>query len=96
MKLSELAAMIDAERELHDEIDAEIRKWVEPGEHTPETTLRIALRAFGRGSLRKNAMALCVSPTYLSLCETGKQEPSRALIARMHRVFGLGAEEATK
>lgn len=88
MKLADLIALIDQEQALSARIDAEIDRWVKP--HQGSTALRLALRAFGGGSLRKSAKALGVSPTYLSQCASGKVRPTRRLMRRVHEVYGVG------
>ena len=91
MKLEQLIELIDDECAMHDRIDAEIRKWVTPNEHG-DTSLKLAIRAFGGGSLRKSAKALGVSATYMSHCCNGKLIPSRSLMTRLHNTYGTGSK----
>ena len=94
MRLTELIRLIDKEAALREQINAELAKWGEPANRLqPASPLRVALRAFGHGSLRKNAQALGVSPTFLSQCETGHFRPTRKLMLRVHAIFGLGAKD---
>ena len=93
MRLTELVRLIDKEAALRAAIDVELARWGRPANRLqPASPLRVALRAFGHGSLRKNAKALGVSPTFLSQCETGHFRPTRKLMLRVHAVFGLGAK----
>lgn len=89
MKLFKLAELIRKEQAISDQIDRELSKW-------GDGALRIALRAFGAGSLRKNARKLGVSPTYLSQVERGQSKPSRGLLLRVHEVFGLGRTDGNR
>jgi len=90
MRLSELVDMIETEQDLDDRIRDAIAAWIKPN-RWGDTALRMAVRAFGAGSLRKSAAALGVSPTYLSQCCTGKMMPSRKLMLRLHEVYGIAA-----
>ena len=92
MKLDQLIKLIDREAALAAQVGVEIQKWVTVSEPSGVTSLRMGLRAHGRGSLRKNAKALGVSPTYLSLCERGKMTPSRSLMRKLHFTFGTGSK----
>ena len=83
MKLSELVELIEREAELSRQIDNEIDLWT-------KGALRMAVKSFGAGSLRKSAERLGVSPTYLSHCCSGKLQPSRRLMQKLHATFGVG------
>ena len=93
MRLTELVRLIDKEAALRAAINAELAKWGEPSNRfQPASPLRVTLRSFGKGSLRANAKALGVSPTFLSICETGNFRPTRKLMLRVWTIFGLGAK----
>jgi hypothetical protein len=89
MKLSELVDMIETEQDLDDRIRDAIAAWIKPN-RWGDTALKMVVRSFGAGSLRKSAKALGVSPTHLSQCCTGKVVPSRKLMLRLHEVYGTG------
>lgn len=91
MRLQDLVKLIEKEAAMKARIDAELDEW--RACDALGSPLRKALRAFGKGSLRKNAAALGVSPTYLSRCECGDIRPSRQLMVRVHNTFGVGAKD---
>ena len=90
MTLTKLVKMIEREQALKAKIDDELKSWCTPRGYT-DSPLRCALRTFGKGSLRQNAAALGVSPTYLSQVERGHMVASRGLMVAVHNTFGLGA-----
>lgn len=92
MKLDELVMLIEEECELHDRIEPELQKWVTPDEHG-NTPLKMAITAFGAGSLRKSAKALYVSPTYLSRLCNGQGKMTRMMATKLHEKFGTGATQ---
>ena len=96
MSLSDLAALIEQEAALAKRIDAELASWSDPNLNPSRpgyTAIRAAITMAdgGRLSLRGMAKELGFSPTYLSQCATGGCIPSRRLMLRMHKRFGMGA-----